>query len=95
MLTMTENASTLIKNLADQTAVAENAGLRISTDANASQLSVDLTPAPEPADTVIESDGARVFLEENAAVALDDKILDAEMDEGGAVRFQIAVQPSS
>jgi len=30
MLTLTENASTLIKNLADQAAAAEDAGLRIS-----------------------------------------------------------------
>ena len=92
MLTLTEKASTLIKNLAEQTAVAEKAGLRISSGTDASQLSVDLTPAPEPADTVIESDGARVFLEEKAALALDDKVLDARMDEGGAVRFQIDKQ---
>lgn len=92
MLTLTENASTLIKNLADQTAVAENAGLRISAGTDAAQLSVDLTPAPEPNDKVIESEGARVFLEEMAAIALDDKVLDAHMDEGGSVRFQIEVQ---
>lgn len=92
MLTLTENASTLIKNLAEQTAVAENAGLRISTGEDAAQLSVDLTPAPEPDDKVIESEGARVFLEENAALALDDKVLDAHMDDAGAVRFQIDAQ---
>lgn len=92
MLTLTENASTLIKNLADQTAVAENAGLRISAGADAAQLSVDLTPAPEPDDKVVESAGARVFLEETAALALDDKVLDAHMDDGGAVRFQIDSQ---
>ena len=90
MLTLTENASTLIKNLADQTAVAEDAGLRISADAETTNLSVDLTPAPEPTDAVIESAGARVFLEENAAVVLSDKVLDAQLDEGGAVRFAIA-----
>lgn len=92
MLTLTENASTLIKNLAEQTAVAENAGLRISTAQDTEQLSVDLTPSPEESDQVVESAGARVFLEENAAVALDDKILDAQMDEGGAVRFAIGEQ---
>lgn len=92
MLTLTDNATTLIKNLADQTAVAENAGLRISTGADAAQLSVDLTPAPEPNDKIIETDGARVFLEENAALALDDKVLDAHMDDAGAVRFQIDAQ---
>lgn len=92
MLTLTENASTLIKTLTEQTAVAETAGLRISAGADAAQLSVDLTPAPEPTDKVIESEGARVFLEENAALALDDKVLDAHMDDEGAVRFQIDAQ---
>ena len=92
MLTLTENASALIKNLADQTAVAENAGLRISTAVGSSDLTVDLTPSPEPDDQVVESAGARVFLEESAALALDDKVLDAQLDEGGAVRFAIGAQ---
>ena len=91
MLTLTENATTLIKNLADQTDVAENAGLRISAGEDAAQLSVDLTPAPEPNDEVIESEGARVFLEEAAALALEDKVLDAHMDDSGAVQFKIDV----
>lgn len=90
MLTLTENASVLIKNLTDQTVVADDAGLRISsTDGGGRNLSVDLTPAPEPTDEVVESAGARVFLEENAAVALSDKVLDAQLDGEGAVRFAI------
>jgi len=92
MLTLTENASTLIKNLAEQTAVAENAGLRISTTEDDAGLAVDLTPAPEPTDQVVESSGARVFLEQNAAVVLEDKVLDAQLDEGGAVTFAIGQQ---
>lgn len=92
MLTLTENASNLIKTLTDQTAVAENAGLRISAGSDATQLSVDLTPAPEPNDEVIESEGARVFLAESAALVLDDKVLDAHMDDAGAVRFKIDAQ---
>lgn len=93
MLTLTENATTLIKNLADQTTVADAAGLRISAEADSANLSVDLTPAPEPADQIIESAGARVFLEEHAAAALEDKVLDAQLDEAGAVRFAIGAQP--
>lgn len=92
MLTLTENATTLIKNLADQTAVADNAGLRISTMDGVAGLAVDLTPEPEPTDQVVESAGARVFLEESAAVALVDKVLDAQLDEGGAVTFAIGRQ---
>ena len=92
MLTLTDNASSLIKNLAEQTAVADNAGLRISTTDRDAGLAVNLTSAPEPADQVVESAGARVFLEPNAAVVLDDKVLDAQLDEGGAVTFAIGQQ---
>jgi Fe-S cluster assembly iron-binding protein IscA len=90
MLTLTETASTLIRNLADQSVDAEDAGLRISADAEVTTLTADLAPAPEPTDAVIVSDGARVFLEENAAEALADKVLDARLEDDGAVRFAIA-----
>ena len=90
MLTLTETASTLIRNLADQSVDAEDAGLRISADAEVTTLTADLAPAPEPTDAVIVSDGARVFLEENAAEALADKVLDAQLEDDGAVRFAIA-----
>ena len=35
-----------------------------------------------------------MFLEEGAALALDDKVLDAEVNEEGAVRFSIGNQPA-
>jgi iron-sulfur cluster assembly protein len=92
MLTLTDNASTIIKQLADQSAVAANAGLRISATEGAAGLAVDLTPAPEPDDQIVESAGARVFLEPSAAAVLEDKVLDAELDEGGAVNFAIGEQ---
>jgi len=92
MLTLTDNASTIIKNLADQTAVSDHAGLRISAAEGAAGLAVDLTPAPEPDDQVVESAGARVFIEQGAATVLEDKVLDAELDEGGAVTFAIGQQ---
>ena len=50
------------------------------------------TEAPQPGDQVLEEAGARVFLEETAAVTLDDKILDALVDENGGVQFSIAPQ---
>jgi hypothetical protein len=51
------------------------------------------TEAPQPGDQVVEAEaGARVFLEENAAETLDDKILDAQVDDNGGVQFTIAVQ---
>jgi hypothetical protein len=41
---------------------------------------------------VLEEDGARVFLEEIAADTLEDKILDAQVDDQGGVQFTIAPQ---
>jgi len=94
MLTLTENASAAIKNLTHQTAVAGDAGLRISTTDDATgSLKVELTPTPEPTDELVEDAGARVFLEEGAAAALSDMVLDAQLDGDGAVRFAVAQRP--
>ena len=93
MLTLTENASTVVKSIVDQTSEAEQAGLRISQDAEDSPaLHVIPTEAPQPGDQVLEDGSARVFLEETAAVTLDDKILDAQVDDNGGVQFTIAAQ---
>ena len=90
MLTLTENASTVVKTIVDQSG-EEQAGLRISQDApDSPALHVMTTEAPQPGDQVLEEDGARVFLEETAAATLDDKVLDAAVDEGGGVQFSIA-----
>lgn len=90
MLTLTENASTVVKTLVDQ-ADGHEAGLRISQDApDSPALHVIPSQAPQPGDQVLEDAGARVFLEETAAVTLDDKVLDAQVDDNGGVQFTIA-----
>ena len=50
------------------------------------------TEAPEPGDAVVEENGARVFLEETAAVTLDEKVLDALVHDDGGEQFTIAMQ---
>ena len=93
MLTLTENASTIVKTITVQATGAEQGGLRITSPAAESvDLTVAVAEAPEPLDQVVEVAGAHVFLEENAAAVLSDKILDAEVDEVGAVRFAIGDQ---
>ena len=68
MLTLTENASTVVKGIVEQSEGAKEAGLRISQDAaDSPALHVMPTEAPEPGDHVLEDGGARVFLEETAA----------------------------
>lgn len=93
MLTLTENASTVVKTVVDQSVGNQDAGLRISQDAaDSTALQVLPTEAPEPGDQVVEEGGARLFLEETAAVTLEDKILDAAVDNDGGVQFSIGVQ---
>ncbi|QTV79864.1 hypothetical protein [Microbacterium sp. NIBRBAC000506063] len=54
---------------------------------------MNIVAAPEPADEVIETPEARVFLEKHAAEALTDKVLDAGVDDAGAVNFTLLPQP--
>ena len=82
MLTLTEDAQTIVKTITSQGPGPAEGGLRIAaTNADKSDFSLAVAPAPEPEDQVVESSGARVFLEENAAIALADKVLDAQVDE--------------
>jgi iron-sulfur cluster assembly protein len=48
-------------------------------------------PGRAQEDQVVEESVAQVFLEAHAAEALDDKVLDAEI-EGGKVRFAVGEQ---
>jgi iron-sulfur cluster assembly protein len=93
VLTLTENASTVVKNIVDQSAGKQEAGLRISQDAaDSPALQVTPSDSPQPGDQVLEEDGARVFLDETAAETLADKVLDAQVDETGGVQFAISAQ---
>ena len=95
MLTLTENASTVVKTIVDQSIEGAEAGLRISQDAEDSPaLHVIATAQPLPGDRVLEEDGARVFLEETAAETLEDKVLDAQVDDNGGVQLTFSVQPT-
>ncbi|TPW75599.1 Fe-S cluster assembly protein HesB [Schumannella soli] len=93
MLTMTPAASTVVKTLIAQNPEVEDGGLRIDAGgAEGVDFAVSITEVPEPTDSVVESDGAKVFLGESAVMVLDDKVLDASVDDAGAVQFAIAQQ---
>ncbi|WBU37895.1 iron-sulfur cluster biosynthesis family protein [Homoserinibacter sp. YIM 151385] len=92
-LTMTPAASTVVKTLVAQNPEVEDGGLRIEADSQAgTDFAVAIAPEPQPTDAVVESDGAKIFLGENAAPILEDKVLDAQVDDQGAVRFAIGAQ---
>jgi Fe-S cluster assembly iron-binding protein IscA len=93
MLTLTESAVTAIRTLTSQPELPEDTGLRImSQDQGGPAFQVTLAESPVAGDQVIEASGARVFLEPDAAVALDDKSLDAQVDDEGTVAFTLADQ---
>lgn len=97
MLTLTENASAVIKNITESQQQPDGAGLRIVQQGDGQEAELALTTATEPAsgDQVVEEQGARVFLEETAAQTLEDKVLDAQVDESGGVQFTLAIQPDA
>jgi iron-sulfur cluster assembly protein len=92
MLVVTEQATTVILQLVDRPEMPDDAGLRIaSTEPGNPKLTVT-TDTPEEGDQVVESNGARVYLEPESAQLLDDKILDARVDDSGGVQFLVGAQ---
>lgn len=87
MLTMTENAVMVIRDLALQQDVAEGGGLRIAADTDAGSLSIELVPQPVQGDQVVDNQGARIFLDADAAELLNDTSVDATVDDEGIVQF--------
>lgn len=99
MLTLTENASTIVTTLVTRQTTEPGAGLRIHPTESATteepRFMVSVAPAPEPGDDIVDSaEGTRVFLEHEASEALSDKVLDAGVDEQGAVSFTLLPQPA-
>lgn len=92
MLSLTANAVLVIREIAVQTGTTDT-GIRIATSPaagnGAPKLEIEITDGPKSADQVVEADGARVFLDPDASTALDDKWLDATVQEGRA-HFVIA-----
>jgi len=72
---------------------SETGGLRMVAEREGPQVNFQLSVVPVPAedDEVIEEQGARVFLEPDAASLLDDKVLDAKLEQN-KVAFTIADQ---
>jgi iron-sulfur cluster assembly protein len=72
---------------------SETGGLRMVAERAGTQANFQLSVVPLPAedDEVIDEQGARVFLEQEAASLLDDKVLDASVEQD-QVAFTIADQ---
>jgi iron-sulfur cluster assembly protein len=96
MLVLTEAAAEIVKSVTSTPQAPDGAGLRIASSApqpdDPSALQVKAAAGPGENDQVIETAGARVFLEPQAATYLEDKVLDAQVDEQGNARFSLRGQ---
>ena len=96
MLVLTEAAAEVVKSVTSTPQTPDGAGLRIVSSAAEPDvpgaLQVTAAAGPGENDQVIEAAGARVFLEPQAVAYLDDKVLDAQLDEQGNARFTLGTQ---
>jgi iron-sulfur cluster assembly protein len=94
LLALTDNAVDAVKNIvssSDET--SETSGLRVVAERAGTQANLQLSVVPLPAedDEVIEEQGVRVFLEPEAASLLDEKVLDASVEQD-QIAFTLADQ---
>jgi Fe-S cluster assembly iron-binding protein IscA len=97
MLVLTEKAAEAIATLkASSAEIPDDAGLRIVAPppGGAEETALELAIVAEPAgeDVVVEAEGQQVYLEPMAATLLDDKVLDAQVEQGD-IRFAVLQQP--
>lgn len=93
MLTLTPDAAEAVRQLVSGSPVESGGGIRIAPGdptPTGTPLQVTVAAEPEATDQTIEDGGARVFVDPDAADALDDRVLDAAVDDAGRVRFAIA-----
>ena len=62
-----------IRNLTELPEAPQGGGVRIATDPTAGGLTMSLAATPAEDDTVLDTDGARLFLDSTATTLLDDK----------------------
>lgn len=97
MLALTQSAADAVEAMITQTDVPDSAVVRISSQeaedasgAPATELQVTLAEQPEEGDVLIE--GIALSIEPQTLAFLDDKVIDAEIEDGG-VRFALFLQP--
>lgn len=92
MLALTEDAQQAIGGILEQ--ADPGAGVRIAPSAGTESdgaLQLSVAPAAAENDEVIDSDGGPVFVDPAASTYLDDKVLDANVEQG-RVQFELLEQ---
>jgi iron-sulfur cluster assembly protein len=93
MLTLTDQAVAAIRNLTTRPGLPAQTGLRIAPgEADTGGLALSLSDGPQAGDRVIEETDVQIYLQPEAATALEDKELDAQVNEDGEVSFLLQPQ---
>jgi len=91
VLSLTDNAAEAARQLAADSGLEPDPGLRISAGeptASGTPLEITLASGPHESDQTVQDGGATVYVGDDVAGFLDDKVLDAAI-EGDRVRFRI------
>jgi iron-sulfur cluster assembly protein len=94
VLTLTPIAVEAVRQLVDSAPTEDAEGLRIApghATAAGTSLELSIVDGPEMDDKEVFDGGAHIFLEPEVARFMDDKVLDAQLEETG-VRFSIRDQ---
>jgi iron-sulfur cluster assembly protein len=97
LLALTDTAVEAVKHIVSSSEEAsKTGGLRLVAEQVGTQMNFQLSVVPLPAedDEVIEEQDVRVFLEPEAASLLDDKVLDATVEQN-KIAFTIADQAAA
>jgi hypothetical protein len=88
LFTVSDNATTAIREIVTRPGIPQGAGLRIAADDDRNLLSITVTAQPQPGDTVFQAaSDAPLFIANEAEVLLADKVIDAVTDGDGRVQF--------
>lgn len=94
MLAISHGAAEAIKRVVSSSLVPEEGGIRISAepvDDHSMRLDLAVAESPGIDDVIVEEEGASVFVQQDVAPFLDDKILDASVEDDN-VSFSIVDQ---
>ncbi|NUR72347.1 MAG: hypothetical protein HOU81_16150 [Hamadaea sp.] len=92
MLAVTERAADAIRALTDAPQIPDGSGLRISSGGGEGNLQLSLVASPADGDQILSSGDALLFLDSDATLLLDEKMIDATMTDGGEIQFMLADQ---
>jgi len=77
VLALTNHVQDAVRTLTQDPQASEGAGLRIASSSE--ELELMIVAEPAPGDALIDDDGARVFVELQAAQLLNEQTLDAQI----------------